>query len=382
MEAYFDNSATTKCYESVRNIVIKTMCEDYGNPSSMHMKGVEAEQYIKEAKEIIAKTLKVKSKELIFTSGGTESDNLAIIGAALANRRSGKHLITTQIEHAAVCSTMQFLETQGFRVSYLPVDKKGVLSLEALEREICEETVLVSIMYTNNEIGTVQPIEEAAKLMKKKNPRTLLHVDAVQGYGKHYIFPKRTGIDLLSVSGHKIHAPKGVGFLYVDEKVKLKPILFGGGHQGGLRSGTENVSGVAGLAAAAKEIYTDFEKKQEHLYKLKETLIAGLKELKDVQINGSCGTESAPHIVSAGFKGVRSEVLLHALEERKIYISAGSACSSKKPSVSAVLNAIGLEKDMLGSVVRFSFSEMNTLEEVQYCLEALRELLPALRRYV
>ena len=266
MEVYLDNSATTKCYESVKAIVGKVMCEDYGNPSSMHKKGVDAEKYVKESKEIFAKLLKVQEKELYFTSGGTESDNLAVIGCARANHRAGKHLITSSIEHPAILNTMQYLEQEeGFRVTYLPVDKEGRIQLDALKEALCEETILVSIMHVNNEVGSVQPIEEAAQIIKNYNKNILFHVDAVQVFGKYRIFPKRMGIDLLSISGHMIHGPKGTGVLYVNEKVKIKPIVFGGEQQKNVRSGTENVPGIAGIGLAAKEIYADFDAKISHM---------------------------------------------------------------------------------------------------------------------
>ena len=402
MEIYFDNSATTQCSPGVGELMRKLYMEAYGNPSSLHQKGMEAERYVREARERIAKTLKVSEKELIFTSGGTESDNLAIIGAAMANQRRGKHLITTRIEHPAVSAAMDFLEEQGFEVTRLDVDRQGRIFLEQLEKSLRPDTILVSIMYVNNEIGTVEPVEEAARLIKKKNPDTLFHVDAIQAYGKFRIYPGKMGIDLLSVSGHKIHGPKGVGFLYVKEKTKLKPILFGGGQQRGLRSGTENVPGIAGLGQAALEAYTDFGAKQQQLLELRDQFVQGIRELEWAHVNGSLGESgairgsaggqkvidtvaeldyAAPHIVSVSFERVRSEVLLHALEERGIYVSAGSACSSHKPAVSETLKSIGIRKEYLDTTVRFSFSIYNTKEEVADCLEAIKELVPMLSRY-
>lgn len=381
MEAYFDNSATTKCSAKAVELMTKVLLEDYGNPSSLHLKGVDAEDYIKEARNRICKTMKINENELIFTSGGTESNNLAIIGAAMANKRSGKHLITTKIEHAAVGSPMKFLEEQGFTVTYLDVDKDGIISLEELEQAITPETILVSIMYVNNEIGAVEPIEEAAKIIKEKNPNTLFHVDAIQAYGKYPIYPKRMGIDMMSVSGHKIHGPKGIGFLYVKEKTKLKPIIYGGGQQKGMRSGTENVPGAAGLGQAAMEAYENFAEKQNYLYELKQAFIEGIEDFEWAHVNGKTGRDSAPHIVSVSFDNVRSEVLLHTLEDRNIFVSAGSACSSNKPAVSATLQAIKVKKEYLDSTVRFSFSTENTMDEVDYCLEVLGEIVPVLRRY-
>lgn len=381
MEAYFDNSATTQVFESAKDAVVNAMIADYGNAAARHMKGVRAENIIKEAKTEIAKSLKVQEKEILFTSGGTESNNVALIGTALANRRTGKHLITTAVEHASIYNTMGFLEEQGFEITYLPVNEWGLISLEDLERAIREDTILVSVMYVNNEIGAVEPVEEIGRLIKKKNPRTLFHVDAIQAYGKYVIRPKKQGIDLLSVSGHKIHGPKGIGFLYIDERVKIRPILFGGGQQKGMRSGTENVPGCAGLAAAVREIYTDHEAKTEQLYGLRERMITGLKTIEGVTVNGYEDRRNAPQIVSAAFEGVKSEVLLHALEDKGIYVSSGSACSSNHPGVSGTLRGIGLKKELLDSTLRFSFGMFNTEEEVDYCIDTLKELLPVLRRY-
>ena len=381
MEVYLDNSATTRCFDEVAALMTRIMCEDYGNPSSLHRKGVEAEKYIRYAKEVIAKNLKVNEKEIIFTSGGTESDNLALRGCAYANCRSGRHLITTQIEHPAILQTMKHLEEEGFKVTYLPVDSKGCIRLEDLERAITGETILVSIMHTNNEVGSLQPIEEAGALIKRMNTRILFHVDAVQGYGKFRIYPKKMKIDLLSVSGHKIHGPKGIGFLYIDEKVKIKPILFGGGQQGGTRSGTENVPGVAGLAKAVEMIYQNLDEEVERLYELKRIFVEGVRKIDDVIVNGHPDETGAPHVVSVSIRGVRSEVLLHALEDKGIYVSAGSACSAHKPQPSATLQAMGVDQELLGSTIRFSFSVFTTMEEVGYTLQAMYDIIPMLRKY-
>jgi len=356
--------------------------EDYGNPSSKHMKGVEAERYLREARETIAKTLKVHEKEIYFTSGATESNNWALIGAAMANQRAGKHLITTAVEHAAVLLPLHYLEEQGFRVTYLPVDERGHISLKDLEEALDDDTILVSMMYVNNEVGAIEPVAEAAKLIKKRNPKILFHVDGVQAYGKLPVYPKKLEIDMLSVSAHKIHGPKGIGFLYINDKVKIHPLLLGGGQQKGMRSGTDNVPGAAGMAQAAKEAYEHLEEHTAHLLKLKATMMEGLAKLPSVVIHSEEGSKSAPHIVSAAFPGVRSEVLLHALEERGIYVSAGSACSSnKKLPVSAVLKELHLRQELLESTLRFSFSAYTTEEEIAYCLATLNELLPVLRRY-
>ena len=381
MEVYFDNSATTRCYEEVKDIVVKTMMEDFGNPSAMHKKGVEAEGYVKHSAQILARLLKVNEKEILFTSGGTESNNLALIGGAMANKRSGMHIITTAVEHAAVGQPAAFLEEQGFEVTILPVDERGVVRLDALEEALRPDTILVSTMYVNNEVGAVMPVAQIGAMVHEKSPKALYHVDAIQGFGKYRIYPKRLGIDLLSVSGHKIHGPKGVGFLYISEKAKVQPLILGGGQQGGMRSGTDNVPGIAGLGAAAELIYTDFEEKVEHLYQLKERMAEGLSQMENVLINGMPLREGAPQILSVSFLGIRSEVLLHTLEDKGIYVSAGSACSSHKRKASSTLTAIGLPANQKESTVRISFSEENTFEEVDYCLEVLREVMPMLRCY-
>lgn len=382
MQAYLDNSATTRCSERAKDLMVKLLMEDYGNPSSLHTMGVTAENYIKEAQKRIAATLKADEKEILFTSGGTESNNTALIGAALANKRAGNHIITTSIEHASVSAAAAYLEELGFRVTYLSVDSDGVISLDELKEAVCSETILVSLMMVNNEIGAVEPIAEAAKIIKARNPNTLLHVDAIQAYGKYRIYPKKLGVDLLSVSGHKIHAPKGTGFLYIKDKTKIKPLIYGGGQQKGMRSGTENVPGAAALGEAAMEIYEDFDEKIERLYCLKERFIEGVTQIEGVRVNGKTGRDSAPQIVSVSVEGVRSEVLLHALEEKEIYVSAGSACSSNKPAPSKTLQGIGLTKERLESTVRFSFCVNTTEEEIDYAVEQMKEIVPFYRRFI
>ena len=381
MEAYFDNSATTRCYPEVAEIEVKTMTEDFGNPSAMHLKGVEAEKYVREAAQTLAKILKVNEKEIIFTSGGTESNNLALFGGADANKRSGNHIITTSVEHAAVGQPAERLEQMGYEVTIVPVDHRGVVQLEALEKALRPDTILVSTMYVNNEVGAVMPVEEIAKLVHEKSPKALYHVDAIQAFGKYRIYPKKAGIDMLSVSSHKIHGPKGVGFLYINEKARIQPQILGGGQQAGMRSGTDNVPGIAGLGVAAKMVYTDFDEKIEHMYQLKERLAEGFLKLPDVRLNGMEIREGAPQILSASFLGVRSEVLLHTLEEKGIYVSAGSACSSHKRKAAGTLSAMGMEAAQRESTLRFSFSEENTFEEVDYALEVIGQVLPMLRRY-
>ena len=380
-EVYLDNSATTRAYDSVGELVGRVLCEDYGNPSSMHAKGVAAEKYIKEAKGTLAKLFKVQEKEIFFTSGGTESDNLALIGAARANHRAGKNLITSAIEHPAIINTMRYLEEEGFRVTFLPVDKYGRIRLDALKEALCEDTILVSVMYVNNEVGSVQPIQEAASIVKAYNKNILFHVDAVQGFGKYRIYPKKLKVDMCSISGHKIHGPKGIGALYIDEHVKIKPIMFGGEQQKNIRSGTENVPGIAGLSLAARTIYENLDEKVAKMRELKQHFIEGVTKIENTTIHGLYDETSAPHIISVGFAGIRSEVLLHALEDKGIYVSSGSACSSNHPQVSGVLKGIGAGQEFLDATLRFSMSEFTTMEEIDYTLETLYNIVPMLRKY-
>ncbi len=381
MEVYLDHSATTRCYPEVRDIVIKTMMEDYGNPSSMHRKGVEAEAYLREAARILAGLLKVQEKEIFFTSGGTESNNWALLGTAMAGRRRGRRILISQVEHAAVSAPAAFLEEQGFEVVRLPVDAAGSVKLSALEEALTPDTILVSVMYVNNEIGTVEPIEEIGARIKEKCPQAYFHVDAIQAFGKYRIYPRRMHIDLLSASGHKIHGPKGTGFLYVGEKVRLQPLILGGGQQNGMRSGTDNVPGIAGLGLAARISYENMEEKISRMREMKLRLAAGLADLEKTVVHGPAPEEGAPHILNASFLGIRSEVLLHALEDKGIYISAGSACSSHKRGGSPTLTAIGCSPEELESAVRFSLSEETSPGDIDYTLEILGSLLPMLRRY-
>ena len=381
MEVYFDNSATTRVLDKVVAAMDEMMTVNYGNPSARHIMGVRAENAVKEAASRVAGTLKVKEKEILFTSGGTESNNMALIGTALAGKRAGRHIIASNIEHASIYNPLEILEEMGYEITYLTVDGKGHVDLEQLKQAIRPDTVLVSVMYVNNEVGAVEPVEEIGKIIHETNPNTVYHVDAIQAYGKFMIRPKKQGIDLLSVSGHKLHGPKGVGFLYIDEHVKIRPIIYGGGQQRGMRSGTENVPGIVGMGVAAKEAYDHFEEKTAHLYGLKDHMLERLTEIEGAYPNSYPGKESAPQVVSVSFSGVRSEVLLHALEDKGIYVSSGSACSSNHPAVSGTLKGIGVKQELLDSTLRFSFGRFNTLEEVDYCIETLKELLPVLRRY-
>ena len=314
-EIYFDNGATTKALPQVREIMDEVLEQEYGNPSSMHTKGFAAEKYINQAKEVIAKSLKVDPKEIYFTSGGTEANNLALIGTAFANRRERRHIITSAIEHASIYNPLSFLEEEGFEVTYLPVDEKGIVDLDMLKSSLRKDTLMVSIMCINNEIGAVEPVEEIGRIVKEFDPKILFHTDCIQAYGKMVCSPKKWKADMISVSGHKIHGPKGIGFIYIKNKTKIKPIIWGGNQQKGMRSGTENVPGIAGIGRAAEMIYQDHAAKIAHIREVKDHLIERvMEEIPEVKNNSG----QAPHIASLSFPGVRSEVLLHALEEKEI----------------------------------------------------------------
>ena len=382
MDAYFDNSASTKVSEKAIDIMLKTMREDYANSSAKHIKGVDAEKYVKDAAETIAKTLKVKKSEIIFTSGGTESNNMALLGTAMAKKRLGKHIIISGIEHPAVYMPATVLAEEGFELTVLPVDKTGRVDLEVLKENIREDTILVSIMYVNNEIGAVEPVDEISKIVKSKNANTLFHVDAIQAYTKFKINPKTQGIDMLSASGHKFHGPKGVGFLYINSDVKISPIIFGGGHQRGMRSGTLNSTGIAGMGVAAKEAYDEFDKRIEKIKSLKNFIMDELEKIEGAVLNTGRGDNFAPQITSVSFEDIRAEVLLHALEDRGIYVSSGSACSSNHPGISGTLKAVGIREDLLDATIRISLSELNNMEEAKYLIDNLNELLPLLRKFV
>ncbi len=376
MEVYFDNSATTRPYAEVCAAVFDTMSANYGNPSSLHKLGIEAERAVKTAKERCAEAIKAEPNEIIFTSGGTESDNMAIMGAAAANR--GRHMITTPLEHPAVMNTVRELKNRGYRVDYVPVDSDGRVKLDMFEKMIRPDTFLVSAMLVNNEIGTIEPIPEMAAILNKKNPRALFHTDAVQGFGKVPIDVRSMPVDLISISSHKIHGPKGMGALYVRKSTKIKSILYGGGQQGNLRSGTENVPGIVGFGLACKTVTHDLERKAEKMTALRKRLEHGAMQIDNVRVNTpEC---CAPHILNVSFGGVKAEVLLHSLEMQNIFVSSGSACSSHKKEPSYVLTEIGVPQKMIDGSIRFSLSEFSTAEQVDAAINALNKIVPRLRK--
>ncbi|MCG0276341.1 MAG: cysteine desulfurase [Thermosediminibacteraceae bacterium] len=379
-EVYLDNSATTRIAKEAVDAMVHAMTVAFGNPSSLHRKGMEAERIINEGRETLASLLGVKAREIYFTSGGTESNNLAIKGVAYARRRYGKHLITTAIEHPSVLEVFRQLEEEGFSVTYLSVDKTGHIKLEELEQALKPETILVSIMYVNNEVGSIQPIEDAINIIAK-NKNTLFHVDAVQAFGKISLVPNLRGIHLMSLSAHKIYGPKGVGALYVREGTRIMPLFNGGGQESGLRSGTENVPGIAGFAAAAELVFKNLDSWQAKMRELKERLKTGiLSEIPDTVLNGP--ENGAPHILNVSFLGTKAEVLLHALESHGIYVSTGSACSSNKKGKSHVLAAMGKTAEEIDGAIRFSFSPFLSVEDIDYTLEVLKKEVSVLRKFI
>ena len=380
MEIYLDNSATTKPYQEVVDKMVLALTTQYGNPSSIHKKGIEVEREIKEIRRNIARSLGAKENEIYFTSGGTECNNTIIRSVARLNKKTKNHIISTVIEHPSVLDTLKDLESEGFEVTYLPVDKDGKISIEDLKNAIKKETILVSIMHVNNEIGTIQPIEEIGKYLKSLDEKIYLHVDAVQSYAKIKFRPSRYNIDFMSVSGHKLHGPKGIGFMYVKENNRIKPLLSGGGQEIGIRSGTENVPGIYGIGEAVKVINKDLEGTIDKIRELRDLLKEEiLANIDDVKINTP--EDGVCHVLNVSFRGVRGEVLLHYLEQKEIYVSTGSACSSKKKG-SHVLNAIGLTPEEIEGAIRFSLSDLNTKEEILETIKVLKESVSDLRMII
>lgn len=379
---YFDNAATTRPSETVIEAYAKSLLSDFANPASVSRLGLYGEKIIENARKDIAKIIGANFSEIYFTSGGTESDNMAIFGAVRGYHRTKKHIITVNTEHPAVLMPYKFLEEKGFSVDYLSVDEKGKINLDELRDKIRDDTLMVSVMAINNETGTIQDIKEIGKIIKEKNKETLFHTDAVQAFGKYRINVKECFIDLLSASGHKFHAPKGTGFIYIKNKLNIKPIIFGGGHQDGMRSGTENPSAALALSLAANEAYSKLEEHNENVLKVKKTLAEGiLKNIEDTYINGDDIENASPYVLNIGFKDLRSEVLLHALEERDIFVSSGSACDSRKKKQSGVLKSMGLSDEIIEGSIRFSFSRFSTVEEAEETVKVLCEVVPLLRRF-
>ena len=380
---YLDNAATTRPLDEVSDTVYETMKNVFGNPSSKHMKGVEAEAVIKEAKSKIAALLKVQEKEIFFTSGATEGNNTAILGTARRKKRSGMHIITTKLEHPSVREPFLKLEEEGFRVTYLDPDEKGIISPDDLKNALDDETTLVSVMYVHNETGALQPIEELGKVIKNHNKDICFHVDAVQAFGKLRVMPKALNADMVTASAHKFHGPKGVGFLYIKEGVKCDSFIVGGGQQKNMRSGTENVPGIAGMSKALECVYDEsFEDRIRKQYELRDYFIKELGTIENVKVFCEDSAFTAPHVVSASFLGIKSEVLLHQLESDGVFVSSGSACSSNKPGLSFSLAAMGAAKEELDSIIRFSFSFDTKKEELDRVVGLLKTHVPFLRQFV
>lgn len=378
MFVYLDNSSTTKPYPSVVRAVTRAMEKDYGNPSSLHRMGLEAEQLIKETRGIVARSLGASPKEIFFTSGGTESDNTALFSVWESRKRRGNRILTSCVEHPAILRTCEKLAKMGADVVYLPVTAQGILDMEAFQEALNEETILVSLMHVNNETGAVMPIDEAVRILHQRNIPAVFHTDAVQSYGKLDLDVRSCPVDMISLSGHKIHGPKGTGALYVREGLVSPPFMYGGGQESGFRSGTENVPGIAGLAEAVKEQWKDSDGRRAHIACVKSYLQKRLmEEITDLSVHTPA--ESAPSVLNIGFNGCKGEVLLHMLEQEEIFVSTGSACSSKK-SGSHVLAAMGLHKSQIEGAIRFSFSEENTTEQMDYVVEVIRRAAASQRR--
>ena len=378
MDIYLDNSATTKPYKEVIEEIARAMEEYYGNPSSLHKIGLASEKKLTEAREFLAKTINTSKEEIYFTSGGSESNNLIIKGLV----KPGHHVITTVFEHHSVLMTYNELEREGVKVTYLNVDKNGQISLEELKNAICKDTVLVSIMHVNNEMGAIQDLEAIGRIIKENSSRAKFHVDAVQSYGKLDIDVKKMNIDLLTASSHKIHGPKGIGFSYIKKGIILRSLIIGGSQEGGFRGGTQNVPAIIGLKKAAEITFNNKEENNNHVEELKKYMVDRLGEIDNIRINSPIGEEFSPYILNVSFNGIRAEVLLHLLEDNNIYVATGSACPSRPSAVkgSYVIKSLGLRKEEIESAIRFSFSKFNTKEEIDRVIEVLKSSLKFLRR--
>ncbi|NLC63103.1 MAG: cysteine desulfurase [Thermoanaerobacterales bacterium] len=380
-KVYLDNSSTTRVSPKAAEAVFEAMVNHYGNPSSLHEMGIVAEKYLKEARRAVSTAMGVRTDQIYFTSGGTESNNLAIKGVLRALNTRDAHIITTAVEHPSVLEVFKQLEKEGFSVTYLSVNNQGHVDIDELDSSLTSDTVLVSMMYVNNEVGSIQDIERASNIIKK-NAGTLFHVDAVQAFGKIRLIPGLKGIDLLSVSSHKIYGPMGVGAVFVKDGVKLRPLFDGGGQEFGIRSGTENIPGIAGFRVAVEEAYNNLDNWGRHMKELKALLLSGVQdEIDDIVVNGP-ESGGAPHILNLSFLGVKGEILLHALESHGIYVSTGSACSSHKSGKSHVLKAMGKTSEEIEGAVRFSLSPFITTEDIYYTVDVLKRQVNEIRKFV
>jgi cysteine desulfurase len=381
LNIYLDNCSTTKPREEVIEDMVYALREEYGNPSSLHRMGFNIEKRIEEIRNNIASYLKVNRDEIYFTSGGTESNNMAIQSVVNKYSRIGQHIITTKIEHPSVLNVLKYYEEKGYDITYLEVDNIGIISLEQLKESLRQDTILLSVMLVNNEIGTIQPINEIKNILKERKSNALIHVDGVQAFGKIPVDLENWGIDTFSFSGHKIYGPKGIGGLYVSKNLKLNPIIFGGNQERGFRSGTENVPGIIGLGKAVEIMGKNFEKENNHVNEIKLYFTKRLREEIDyIHINSPIDNNSSPYILNVSFEFVRGEVLLHYLEDKGIYVSTSSACSSKGTDKSHVLKAIGLSDMEIEGAIRFCFSYENTKEEMDYTIEVLKKSVEEIRQ--
>lgn len=378
MEIYFDNSATTKPYKEVAEVVYDTMLNNYGNPSSLHRLGKKAEDAMTDARRVIADSINANENEIYFTSGGTECDNIAILGYARANKRTGNRIITTKAEHAAVTEPFNILAEEGFDVCYAELNADGSVDIDSVKSLVNDKTILVSIMLVNNETGAITDVDALLKLVRENAPNAALHIDAVQAYGKVKIDVKKIKIDMISLSSHKIHGPNGVGALYVADKTKINPVTYGGHQEKNLRSGTENLAGICGFAKACEIKFKNFEADKQHIRDLKNYFVKRLSKIDDVRVNST--ENSVENILNVSFVGVKSEVLLHVLESKGIYVSTGSACTSKKSKFSHVLKEMNLKNDVIDSAIRFSFSYENTIDDIDYTIDVLKKEVPLLRK--
>lgn len=383
MEVYLDNSATTKPTPEVVAAINRASSKNYGNPSSLHRKGLEAERVLSQARRGIASAIGAAPEEILFTSGGTESNNLAIIGFLKRARHLNKLIATTKIEHLSVLNVFKKLEADGFEVAFLNVDSSGIVNLDEVKAVLEKDPALLSVMMVNNETGTLQPIAEIAQLLRSSGKKTVFHVDAVQAFGKVPFHVNSLNIDLLSISGHKFHGPKGVGALFIKKGVQLEPLFFGGNQEAGLRSGTENLPAILGMNTAAEQTVKSLTEDIAKMRSLKNRLQKEIeRNIPDIRINSPTEANCAPHILNVSFLGVKSEILLHALEQDGIYVSSGSACSSRKKSFSHVLQAMGRSEAELDSAIRFSFNRFNESAEIDYVVDRLQTHVAALRKTI
>ncbi len=381
MEVYLDNAATTEVSEGAVEAMISVLRGNFGNPSSLHAKGFSAEKEVENSRQIIASAIKGSKVDLYFTSGGTESNNMAIRGIALAYARRGKHILVSDIEHPSVKDAAFKLEEDGFEIEVIPSTSSGYIEPEVVKSMVREDTILVGVMHINNEIGTIQPIDDIVKAVKSANSQTMIHVDAVQSFGKYPLFPARIGVDTMSISAHKIHGPKGSGALWVSPKIRLKPLMHGGDQQKGMRSGTENVSGIAGFGKATEEAYKALDARQKHIGDIRHYCINQLQTVVDDVIFNSDIDNGAGHILNIRIMGVKSEVLMHSLEDAMVYVSTGSACSSNKKHHSSTLQAMGQDAEATDQAIRLSFSKDSTMAEVDVLIEKMVQVVPLLRRF-